>query len=400
MWFRIAIAFAAISLATPVSAAPAGETGKGAYLATVGDCAVCHTAPGRRDRPFAGGYPLHASFGTVYSSNITPDLTTGIGNWTPDQFYRALTHGIGIGGKHLYPAFPYPYFTNVPRADSDALFAYLRTVRAVKYKPPHNHLIFPTDIRGMMTFWNALFLPQSDFHPASSKPADWNRGGELVHGLGHCGGCHTPKTFLFSDVTGELLQGGAIDGWYAPNLTGSSRTGLGQWSVADIESYLKTGSNRFERVAGAMQDVVGVSTSRMTDGDREAIAVYLKSLPPAPEKKPSAPPAEVMQIGQAAFFQNCSVCHAADTKDYPLLGGNAIVRFDDPTTMLRVILQGSQSLATPGQPVGYSMPAFGYLTDAQIAEIATYVRNSWGNHAGAVSPTQAAELRHMVETRS
>jgi len=400
VWFRFVIALAAACLATAVSAASTGDTERGAYLAVLGDCVICHTAPGRPDRPFAGGYPLHASFGTVYSSNITPDEKTGMGNWTPDQFYRALTHGIGIDGKYLYPAFPYPYFTNVPRADSDSLFAYLRTVKPVRNTPTPNRLIFPTDIRAMMVFWDALFMPQSVFHPDPSKPVEWNRGGELVHGLGHCGGCHTPKTFLFSDEKGKLLQGGLIDGWYAPNLTGSPRTGLGQWSVGDIETYLKTGENRFERVTGAMQDVVRVSTSRMTDDDRKAIAVYLKSLPPAPEKGLSAPPAQAMGIGQAGFFQNCSVCHAADMKDYPPLGGNAIVQFADPTTMLRVILQGSQSIATPGKPVGYSMPAFAFLTDAEIADIATFVRNSWGNHSGAVSPAQATELRHLLRTGS
>ena len=365
----------------------------------MGDCDVCHTPPGRPDLAYAGGFALHAWFGTVFTSNITPDKQTGIGNWTAAQFRRALTQGIAANGAHLYPAFPYPYFTKLSRADTDALFAFLRTVKPVHDPTPQNRLLFPAGIRSLVMFWNALFIPQSSFHPDPGKSAEWNRGGEIVHGLGHCGGCHTPKTILFSDEQDRLLQGGVIDGWLAPDLTGTPGSGLGNWSVADLEQYLKTGTNKFGRVVGAMQDVVRLSTSRLTDADRHAIAVYLKSLPAGRHTQPEQPTAEAMQDGQAVFGQTCAVCHAADTKDYPTLANNSVVRTADPTTVVRVVLQGTQAVATPGQKIGYSMPAFGYLTNRQIADVVTYIRNSWGNGAGAVSVARTDALRRMLASR-
>ncbi|HEX4860269.1 MAG TPA: cytochrome c, partial [Rhizomicrobium sp.] len=236
------------------------DVARGRYLATLGDCAICHTAPGASSRPYAGGYALHAYFGTVYSTNITPDKATGIGAWSADQFYRAMHEGIAADGRHLYPAFPYVYFTKLSRADSDALYAYLRTIPAVHERSLANKLVFPTNIRFAMTFWDWLTLDKSPLRPDPARSAAWNRGAALVNGLGHCGGCHTPKTFLFTDKAERTLQGETIDGWFAPNLTASRRTGLGAWSAADIEMYLKTGRNRFGRAVGAMQDVVRVST--------------------------------------------------------------------------------------------------------------------------------------------
>lgn len=369
---------------------------RGRYLATLGDCAVCHTAPGAQSTPYAGGYPLHAIFGTVYSTNITPDKTTGIGNWTSGQFYHALHDGIAADGHHLYPAFPYPYFAAISRADSDAIFAYLRTVKPVHYKPPPNQLIFPTNIRALMAFWDALFLSPDPVRYDTSKSAEWNHGNAIVNGIGHCGGCHSPKTLLFVDKAGEHFRGETIDGWYAPNLTGSMRTGLGRWTAADIAQFLKTGSNRFGRVLGSMQDVVRVSTSRWTDADREAVAAYLKSLPAAPEAMPSKPDAQAMENGQRTFVERCAVCHASHSKDYPPLAGNAIVQASDPTSILRVILQGSQSAPTPNGPIGFSMPAFPGLDDRDLADVATYIRNSWGNRAKPVSTADAKSVRHLI----
>jgi mono/diheme cytochrome c family protein len=388
-----------MALAPHLAVAQSSDVGKGRYLATLGDCAICHTAPGDDEKPYAGGYPLHAYFGTVYSTNITPDKTTGIGTWSKDAFYRALHDGIAADGHHLYPAFPYVYFTKIMRVDSDALYDYLRTVRPVRSVPPSNRLIFPTNIRFGMTFWDWMFLDAAPFKPDPARSAAWNRGKFLVDTLGHCGGCHTPKTVLFTDRSDRYLQGEIIDGWLAPNLTGSPRTGLGAWTAQDIETYLKTGNNRFGRVTGAMQDVVRVSTSRMSDGDRQAIALYLKSLPPAPEKAPAKPTASQMHLGETAFVQRCAICHA-DTSNYPSLKNNAVVVQSDPTTLIRVILQGSQSVSTKNVPVGFSMPAFPVLGDEELAAVATYIRNSWGNAAEPISKKRAEQIRNLLRPKA
>lgn len=393
--FSVAGLVTAILTVSPASGQSAVE--KGRYLATLGDCVICHTAPGPAARPFAGGFALHARFGTVYSTNITPDRKTGIGAWTEDQFYRAVHDGIGPGGRHLYPAFPYPYFASLTRADTNAIFAYLKTVKPARQPPRPNALVFPTNIRAFMAVWNALFYPQDRFRAEPSRGAEWNRGGELVHGIGHCGGCHSPKTLLFSDYRGRLLQGANIDGWYAPDLT---PRGLGQWSVADIETYLKDGYNRFGAVTGSMQDVIRLSTSQWSDADRHAVAMYLKSLPRPQSQPAKETPVDprAMADGAAVFVQHCSVCHA-DSEDYPSLAHNGIVAARDPTTILRVILQGSQSVATRHGPVGFSMPAFAALSDKEIADVATYIRNSGGTHAASVGTPQVHALRDMLEQR-
>jgi mono/diheme cytochrome c family protein len=310
-----------------------------------------------------------------------------------------MHRGIAADGDHLYPAFPYPYFDKISRADSDAIFAYLRSLPPVRQPPRKNKLIFPTNIRWLMTFWDWLFVPQSEFKHDPSKSVAWNRGGEIVHGLAHCGGCHTPKNFFFADESGQLLQGATIDGWHAPNLTGSTRTGLGRWTDSDIVQYLKTGKNRFGWVVGSMRAVVTDSSSKWTDADRHAVAFYLKGLPAAPEAQPKAPQAKAMQDGKAVFVAQCSACHSARNAQYPSLATNSVVGAADPTTLLRVILKGSQSAATAGQPRDFSMPAFAVLTNKKLAHLATYLRDSWGNRAGPVSVSTVKQTRNMLKPR-
>lgn len=379
------------------TAASQGKIARGKYLVTLGDCAVCHTAPRAGSVPFAGGYPLHAVFGTVYSTNITPDNETGIGKWTSDDFYRALHEGIAADGHHLYPAFPYPYFRKISRTDSDAMFAYLHSLPAVHKAPHRDKLIFPTNIRWLMTFWNWLFTPQSPFKPEPFESAIWNHGGELVHGLAHCGGCHTPMNIMFSDKADKFLQGATIDGWHAPNLTGSPQTGLGKWSVADIETYLKTGKNRFGWVVGNMSDVVKLSTSQWTDADRHAVAIYLKSLPPAPEPEPAKPETAAMSDGQAVFATHCAICHGSRNSDYPSLAKNSVVNAANPTTLIRVVLEGAEPPSLPGRPQDYSMPSFANLTNQQLADVTTFVRNAWGNRAPPVSISNVQSARKWAD---
>ncbi|HEX3945197.1 MAG TPA: cytochrome c [Rhizomicrobium sp.] len=381
---------------------PANATGRntiverGRYLAALGDCVVCHTVPGMQAW-FAGGYPLHSRFGTIYSTNITPDPTTGIGRWTQEQFYHALHEGKSPGGRHLYPAFPYVYFSRLSRKDSDALYAYLQTLRPIHYTPPRNSLIFPTNLRFGMAIWNWLFVDK-----AAPKSEDTHtqrgRGARLVHGIAHCGGCHTPKNFLFADLEDHYLEGATIDGWFAPSLR-NDKSGIGNWSAADLEIFLRTGKNRFGRAVGSMQDVIATATSRMTVSDRTAIVAYLKSLPPSREATPSSPPPkDIMAAGRAVFAQRCSICHD-DTRNYPALAKNSVVLQTDPATLLRVILQGSQSLGDGRNAAGFSMPAFPTLSDSELGSLATFVRNSWGNAAGLVSQKQARTLRKLLEAK-
>jgi mono/diheme cytochrome c family protein len=370
---------------------------RGKYLTVLGDCAACHT---RKDGDaFAGGLGLNSGFGTIYSANITPDPDTGIGSWSADEFHRAMHKGIAADGSHLYPAFPYPYFTHMTRADDDAIYAYLRTVPPVHAKPPPNKLPFPLDIRGVMAIWNALYLDEGAFKPDSAKSAEWNRGAYIVTGPGHCGGCHTPKNFLMADKSGRALAGGVIDGWFAADLSGEPRAGLASWSAGDIGEYLRSGRNARATASGSMQEVIALSTSRMTDADCAAIAAYLKSLPPAaPPDEPSAPDPAAMRAGEAIFADVCAACHLAQGKGqprlFPPLAGDASVQGRDATTLLRIVLEGSRSPATPDAPTPLAMPAFDWkLDDAQIADVVTYVRNSWGNRAGPVSSGDVGKLR-------
>ncbi len=366
---------------------------RGEYLAILGDCAGCHSS--KTGSPLIGGVPFTGAFGTVYSSNITPDPASGIGNWSDEEFYRALHNGIDNEGRHLYPAFPYPYFVNITRLDSDVLFAYLRMQPAVRSEPPPNSLRFPFKFRSLLTIWNALFLPSSTLAIDNSQSEEWNRGRFIVEGPGHCGGCHTPKNWLFAPQTDRNLQGGVVTHWYAADLTSGIPGGLGLWQRDDIVKFLKTGTSRRATAVGLMQEVVSRSTSKMSDADLEAIAIYLKSLPAQQTGAPTQPSVDTMSAGQAIYLQRCSICHDTPDKVYdaPSLKLNTLVQAQDPTTVLHVILKGSQSMSLENHETRYSMPAFATLNDSEIATVATYIRNSWGNHAASVQSTAVRKLR-------
>ena len=395
----------ALFLATG-QAAHAASIERGRYLAILGDCAGCHTQA--HGPAFAGGLPFNAQFGTVYSTNITPDSTTGLGNWTADQFYRALHEGVAADGTHLYPAFPYVYFSHVTRQDSDDLFAYLRSIKPVYQKPTPNRLMFPFNIRWGLIFWNWLYGPKAPAQTVADQSAQWRRGEYLVNGLGHCGGCHTPKNLLFGDKNSHPLTGGLLDNWYAANLTSQRADGLGKWTHDDVVRFLATGHNKYATAAGNMQEKVTLSTSHMTNQDRAAIATYLKSLAPNERRDEALPDRKQMASGQVVFVQNCKVCHAPPGQpdqpgpgplpDYPKLGGDTLIMGQDATTVLRIILQGAESAVTPNERTTYSMPSFATLSDRQIANVATYIRNSWGNHAPPVSPGAVHALRAKINS--
>jgi mono/diheme cytochrome c family protein len=373
---------------------------RGRYLTIAGDCVSCHTRAG--GHPFAGGLGLNTPFGVIYSPNITSDRATGLGGWTEDQFFAALHRGVAPGGKYLYPALHYPHFTMIPRADSDAILAYLKTVPAEHYVQPANRLPFPLDIRLGMVAWNALNFSAHGFVPDPTKSALWNRGAYLVEGLGHCGACHTAKTALGAERQDVALQGGTLDNWVAPDLSGNARTGLGQWSPADIVQYLKTGRNTHSNAAGQMAEVVTYSTSLLSDADLTAIAAYLKGEKAGPDVASSPPDGAALRAGAAIYADACTACHLTAGRGqpgmFPPLTGSALTQQHDPTGVIRLILGGGRTAPTLSRPSFQSMPSFAWkLDDQQIADVATYVRNSWGNRAEPVTAKAVAHLRGQLK---
>ena len=370
---------------------------RGRYLVDAGDCVSCHTAPG--GQPFAGARAIRTPFGIIYSANITPDPKSGIGTWTEADFYRAMHKGIAHGGKNLYPAFPYTYFTHMSRGDVDAIWTYLRTLAPIYQVKPANKLPFPLNIRPLMAIWNALFFRPREFQPNPAMSAEWNRGAYLVWGPGHCGGCHTPKNLLLADRNGHALQGARLNDWVALDLTSDPRRGLASWDKGDIVEYLRSGRNARAAASGAMQEVIYYSTSRMSDSDLAAIATYLKQLPPRRHVRGFQPPQEAaMRAGEAIYVDTCAACHGGNGEGqpryFPPLAGDAPVQSHDPTTIVRIILAGSRAVPTPAAPSAPGMPAFDWkLDDQEVASVATYVRNAWGNSAPGVSSRTVAKLR-------
>src|SRR6516164_106087 len=369
----------------------------GKALTIAADCASCHTA--NPARPFAGGVRIGTPFGVLYSANLTPDRDTGIGAWTDADFIRALRFGIAPDGARYYPAFPYPNFTKLTRPDILAIRAYLATLTPFANETPPPALRFPLNHRAVMRLWNYLFFRPGILQPDQQKGTDWNRGRYLVEGLGHCGACHTPKNVFGADKRGRAFSGGMVGGWFAPRLDAAERSGLKSWSVDDIAEYLASGRNGRSHADGPMAEVVVNSTSRMSDTDVHAIAVYLKSLPPGPPEPAVLPPAETsMKAGAAIYAHACVSCHEVDgsgaPRIYPPLPGNPLLQSADPASTLRIVLDGAQSVTTPRAPNKGSMPSYAKeLSDQQIADVTNYIRNSWGNAGSAVTAEQVAQAR-------
>lgn len=399
---RILAGFALAGLALCSAVASAAEPSPeliayGKSLVEAGDCAGCHTADPAK--PFAGGKRIDTPFGAIYAPNLTPDRDTGIGAWLDADFTRALRTGTAPDGSLYYPAFPYPYFTHMTKDDTLAIRAYLGTVAPVvsRNKPPE--LRWPFGYRGLMRAWNLLFFTPGLFEPDQSKSAAWNRGGYLVTGLGHCGACHTPKNYFGADKSAQALSGSALGGWYAPRLDGAARAGLQSWSADDITEYLQSGRNAKSHADGPMAEVIVNSTSKMSDADVRAMAVYLKSLPPARRETIVTPPDEAeMKAGQAVYAKFCISCHEADgtgaPRIYPPLPANALLQSINPSSTLRIMLDGAHTVTTPRAPNTGEMPGYAkQLSNDEIAAVTNYIRNSWGNAGPLVTPAQVAKAR-------
>lgn len=375
---------------------------RGRYLTVLGDCAACHTAPG--GKPFAGGVPIETPFGKLVGANITPDVETGIGKYSEQDFQRVMSEGLGKGGYHLYGAMPFTAYTKVSKEDNSAIWAYLQTIEPVNHPVETNQLPFPFNIRTSLYGWNLLNFTKGEFKPDPSKSEEWNRGAYIVEGLGHCGTCHTPKSFLGGDKNGEFLQGSVLGAWYAPNITADAHKGIGSWSSDDIVAYLKTGANRFDIASGPMAEEVTNSSQNWSDADLKAVATYLKDSGKTDGAVPTAIAATDarMVAGKAIYEDRCSACHIAGGDGipnlFPKLSSAPLVNADEPTSLIHVVLAGSQAGAVKAAPTGPAMPSFAFnLSDQQVADVLTYVRNSWGNAAAAVSPSDVKALRASMQ---
>jgi mono/diheme cytochrome c family protein len=389
---------------------------RGEYIAVLGDCAFCHTKPG--GQTYAGGRTLRTPIGVIYSSNITPDRQTGIGSYTLGDFVRATRLGVRPDGTRLYPAMPYTAYAKVSDEDLQDLFAYLQSAPApVREASRATDIVWPLSIRWPLAFWNLAFHDNARFTADASRDTSWNRGAYLVQGLAHCGTCHTPRGLLFEeeDVRGKTslyLSGTRFDGASAINLRGNSGDGLGRWSTSDIAQLLKSGRNGHSAVTGTMADAVWHSTQYMTDQDVTAIAVYVKSLSPAPENgRPNyiASDSTIRAVmtgnehspGGRIYMDSCAACHRlsgrGENLTFPALAGNPSVLSSDPSSLIGVILGGARAPPTVSAPTGLAMPGFGWrYDDADIAALATFTRSSWGNEAPPVSATQVAKIRDQL----
>lgn len=406
-------ALVGLSAAFVVSAAEiAGSSesaARGEYLTAAGNCVSCHTT--EDGNAFAGGLGFETAFGTLYSTNITPDAETGIGNWSLDEFSGAMRRGERPDGTHLYPIFPYTSFTKVSDEDIAAIYAYLKTIKPVKFSPPENGLGFFYDQRWTLGLWKSLYFFEGRYEPQPEQSTEWNRGAYLVEGLGHCGECHTPRNFLGAkdaelamsgSTYGERVEGKLSD-WSAPNLTSAS-TGLALWSHQDIADYLKLGVSQRAGVFGPMNNVVVNSTRHLSLEDVNAMVVYLKSLPAnSPQGTVESASDAVLRAGSLQYDIHCGTCHLPTGEGSPETGppvlGSPVVVDQDPSSLINITLYGAQlpktAPSTQWQARAWKrMESYANkLSDEQVAALLSYMRSAWGHEAGAVSKEQVAKQR-------
>lgn len=397
---------------------------RGEYVARASDCIGCHTAR-VGGKPYAGGFTVSTPLGVIVSTNITPDPEHGIGRYSYEAFSRALREGVARDGHNLYPAMPYTAFRRMRDDEMQALYAYLmHDVEPVAVTAVPTKLPFPFDQRWALSLWRAAFAPSYEFRPPDGADAVMLRGAYLVQVLGHCGACHTPRGVVYQELaqderSSSFLTGQVNDDWYAPSLRNSHAAGIGRMSADDLMAFLKTGHAGGNVAYGSMVETIQSSTQHLTEDDARAIAVYLKSLSSTEDNahfhedkrdqvgRLAAEGNRTLDVqsGGAAVYQGfCARCHGADgagvTNVFPALSGNPSVLVPDSTSLVRLVLQGGASPKTLTGPPPQEMPAFGEtLTDVQIAQVLTYLRESWGNDAGAFSTNDVAGLRKTLRKR-
>ncbi len=385
---------------------------QGEYLARLGNCVACHTVEG--GAPFAGGLKMKVPMlGHIYTTNITPDPETGIGDYTLEDFDAAMREGVAKDGHNLYPAMPYPSYAKMTEEDIAALYDYfMNEVEPVRQPNLPNEIEGLKSARWPVSIWNMLHLDDDAYEPDQERSEQWNRGAYLVQGLGHCGACHTPRGMMLQEKgldesSSDFLAGAELDHWYASSLKGEVNSGLGRWTEDDLVEYMKTGKNRFGKAVGTMVEVVNNSTSHMSDDDLKAMAVYLKSLRAGNEPYPeyqydSSTEAKLAQLdfsdtGAKVYYQSCIHCHSADGSGQstyiPPLAGNPAVMDPAPSSLINVTLNGSLRVVSHGQPEPYDMPGYRLLLDKQeVADVITFIRNSWGNKGSAISVAEVEEV--------
>jgi len=407
------------------------EPGRGEYVMRAGDCMACHTAKG--GEPLAGGHGIESPLGTIWVTNITPDKETGIGDWTLDQFRAAMIDGVGRHGQWLYPAMPYENYRFMSESDIRALYDYIQTeVKPVKNEVQQTQLMFPFSMRAGMRVWNWFVLGDSGFK-AMKGDGQQIRGQYLVEGAGHCAACHSPRTFYMAQNGKRLgdayfLLGGALDGWNVPALRGKD-SAIKDWTVEELAAYLGTGRNIHAAANGEMALAVEHSLQYMSDADLNAMAIFLKgvdgqavgTVPGAvaaagPRSTPVVQANEAgvstaqllsaaspeMPLGARLYLDNCAACHFVSGKGapevFPALQGNAMVLGKDSSPLVSVILQGTSSPGTDRRPMRLVMQGYAdRLDDEEVAQLATFVRNGWGNQAAQVSASDVAKVRQKVE---
>ncbi|MGB3124203.1 MAG: cytochrome c [Pseudomonas sp.] len=410
----LVIASLALFSSCSVSAAETDLIKQGEYLARAGDCVACHTAKG--GKPFAGGLPMETPIGVIYSTNITPDKT-GLGDYSFEDFDKAVRHGVAKNGSTLYPAMPYPSYARVSDSDMQALYAYfMKGVEPVAQENKDSDIPWPLSMRWPLAAWRWMFAPAVEEHPAQAA-ADpvISRGAYLVEGLGHCGACHTPRALTMQEKAlspadgNAFLSGSApLEGWIAKSLRGDHKDGLGSWSEDQLVQFLKTGRSDRSAVFGGMSDVVVHSMQYMSQDDLTAIARYLKSLPAVdPKDQPHQYDKQVADAlwkgddskpGASVYIDNCAACHRTDghgyTRVFPALAGNPVLQTADATSLINIVLNGGTLPATHTAPSTFTMPAFAWrLSDQEVADVVSFVRGSWGNKGAPVKASDVADLR-------